>query len=130
MLHDLDQMDAMISSALSFLRDGAHNEPLVKVDLASPLQSAGVGRSCTARSEPRLSRKPAGSYVTNDALRARLGCSADRKAATALTTTSASARVISSSTSLPIASAITVSSKPAMGGVLGLNAPRPRSIRV
>jgi signal transduction histidine kinase len=40
MLRDLDQMDAMISSALSFLRDGARDEPIVAVDLASLLQSA------------------------------------------------------------------------------------------
>jgi signal transduction histidine kinase len=40
MLHDLDQMDAMVSSALSFLRDGAGDEPIVAVDLASLLQSA------------------------------------------------------------------------------------------
>ena len=39
MLRDLDQMDAMISSALSFLRDGAYNEPVVNVDLGSLLQS-------------------------------------------------------------------------------------------
>jgi len=40
MLRDLDQMDAMVSSALSFLRDGARDEPIVAVDLASLLQSA------------------------------------------------------------------------------------------
>lgn len=40
MLRDLDQMDAMVSSALSFLRDGASEEPVVAVDLASLLQSA------------------------------------------------------------------------------------------
>ena len=40
MLHDLDQMDAMVSSSLSFLRDGARDEPMVMVDLASVLQSA------------------------------------------------------------------------------------------
>jgi signal transduction histidine kinase len=40
MLRDLDQMDAMVSSALSFLRDGARDEPVVAVDLASLLQSA------------------------------------------------------------------------------------------
>jgi signal transduction histidine kinase len=40
MLRDLDQMDAMISSALSFLRDGMEAKPSVKVDVASLLQSA------------------------------------------------------------------------------------------
>jgi signal transduction histidine kinase len=40
MLRDLNQMDAMVSSALSFLRDGARDEPMVLVDLASLLQSA------------------------------------------------------------------------------------------
>jgi signal transduction histidine kinase len=40
MLRDLNQMDAMVSSALSFLRDGAPDEPMVLVDLASLLQSA------------------------------------------------------------------------------------------
>lgn len=39
MLHDLDHMDAMVSSALSFLRDGASDEPIEAVDLGSLLQS-------------------------------------------------------------------------------------------
>ena len=71
---------------------------------------------------PPLPENRRRAYVTDDALRARLGCSADRRAAGALTTPSASAGVISSSTSLPIASAITVSSKLAIGGAVGLNA--------
>lgn len=78
---------------------------------------------------PPLPETRCGAYVTDNALRARLGCSADRRAASALTTPSASAGVISSSTSLPIASAITVSSKLAIGGVAGLNAAQPRSMR-
>jgi hypothetical protein len=88
-------------------------------------RSAGARRSWTDRERaPRpLPETRRRAYVTDDALRARLGCSADRRAASALTTPSASAGVISSSASLPIVSAITVSSKPAIGGVAGLNAP-------
>lgn len=45
MLHDLDRMEAMLSSALAFLRDGARDEPVVSVDLASILQSVCDGFS-------------------------------------------------------------------------------------
>lgn len=39
MLRDLERMDAMVSSAVSFLRNGTSNEAVVAVDLASLLQA-------------------------------------------------------------------------------------------
>lgn len=45
MLRDLDRMEGMLSSALVFLRDGARDEPVVSVDLASILQSVCDGFS-------------------------------------------------------------------------------------
>ena len=45
MLRDLYRMERMVSSALSFLRDGAPDEPPVSVDLASILQSVCDGFS-------------------------------------------------------------------------------------
>jgi signal transduction histidine kinase len=49
MLQDLDRMDAMVASALSFLRHGTRDEPVELVDLASLLQSVCDDFSDTGR---------------------------------------------------------------------------------
>lgn len=49
MLEDLDRMDAMVASALSFLRHGAREEPVELVDLGSLLQSVCDDFSDTGR---------------------------------------------------------------------------------
>lgn len=49
MLHDLDRMDAMVASALSFLRHGTRDEPVELVDLGSLLQAVCDDFSDTGR---------------------------------------------------------------------------------
>lgn len=78
MLRDLDRMDAMIASALSFLRDDQRDEPVVSVDIASLLQAvcdefADVGYDVTyagaanfpLRCRPDLLRRAVTNLVEN-----------------------------------------------------------------
>lgn len=78
MLRDLDRMDAMVASALSFLRDDHRNEPVASVDISSLLQAvcdefAEIGSDVTytgvanypLRCRPDLLRRAVTNLVEN-----------------------------------------------------------------